>query len=229
MRARGHAAVCLFCVGAVVGRGVVPQAWRSLAEALWANSTLRTLLLDGNIIGRDGWEAMAAGLLRNEGVEMLSLARNGLTPEGCSALAAAVGRNGHLQSLTLDSNYFGDEQLQNCRAIGNALAANEVLTALSLADCEIRSDVVHVLAGALGEAPGSRLATLDLQSNELSVGVALVLDDIVVSIEPAPMRGCPLSEDCFALSGILSSSFGNLCICLCTHSSWSYGCALRID
>ena len=78
-----------------------------------------------------------------------------------------MGRSSSITSLDLASNYFGDEQLINCEAIAAALRANGVLTALSLADCEIQGDGCRALAAALAAAPASHLARLDLQSNDL--------------------------------------------------------------
>ncbi|CAE7450395.1 Nod1 [Symbiodinium microadriaticum] len=64
------------------------------AEALKQNSSLRTIYLEGNVIGFAGAKALAETLKQNSSLTTISLSYNAIGADGAKALAEAAKENG---------------------------------------------------------------------------------------------------------------------------------------
>jgi hypothetical protein len=120
-------------IGAVVtmdltGCGIRLPGAEALAEALRANTTLRTLTLTGNALGDAGVAALAAALHPNTALTTLTLDGNSFGNAGVIALAAALKANRTLRSLSFKGNSFGDE---SAAEFAEALAANTAIETLA--------------------------------------------------------------------------------------------------
>ena len=151
-----------------------------MAHSLHRNTTLLSLDLSGNSIGRSelqnivnpelvtGGEAIATMLQSNTTLATLLLHDNLIRADSALAMAKALSANVGLTALELGSNGFGDVATQ---AIGAALANNNRITSLGLSRNAIGPRGAMVLACALGGGFGGKcaLVTLDLSANPLHV------------------------------------------------------------
>ena len=77
---------------------------RSLAKAMWANSTITCLDLSSNALDDHGGAYLARILKRNRSIVKLELDNNQLGPATCRAFGESLIVNDALKMLSLDSN-----------------------------------------------------------------------------------------------------------------------------
>ena len=106
-----------------------------LAAALEQNTSVTSLNLRGNGIGRQGAELLAAALEQNTSVTTLDLWDNDIGDPGAEQLAAALEQNTSVTTLKLGGNGIGD---QGAKQLAAALEQNTNLTTLSLTYERIR-------------------------------------------------------------------------------------------
>ena len=134
-------------------RGVM----RSLAPAIRSNGTLRTLLLNSNMLYGQATRLLAGALEGHASLTHLSLEHNPIRDAGGAALAAVVAST-RIATLSLRFTGVAD---RTCESLGLALATERCrLRALLLGGNGITSAGVAALAASLGP-----LRTLDLSAN----------------------------------------------------------------
>lgn len=130
----------------------------NLSEALSMNSSLLTLSLAHNLLGRDepkaafnkelvtGGVAIGKMLEVNSTITKLDLSWNAIRLDSAEKLAASIRKNSTLVELHLGHNGFGDNATQ---IIGRALKTNDTLTALDISYNSLNPKSVAVLANSL--------------------------------------------------------------------------------
>jgi hypothetical protein len=136
----------------------------SIADLLRANSSIRSISMNGNELECYGAMHLADALKSNScKVREIQIEDNGIASAGCIALAAALGTNTSLRDLTLRGNPIGD---RGAEELTTMLVSNSSLKVLRVGECCISRNGAVSLLGALGE--NRRLKLFDLSGNKLS-------------------------------------------------------------
>jgi Ran GTPase-activating protein (RanGAP) involved in mRNA processing and transport len=144
------------------------QGCIDIVDALITNRVLMSIELDDNSIGDDGCLAMAAALRENTVLTKASLDGNNIGLPGAMALADTLRVNGSLRDLGLGRNNVGTD---GAAAIAEALKCNETLERLDLHANSICDEGAMVILKALKESNCS-LMWLNLEENsEISLGL----------------------------------------------------------
>ncbi|KAF9281222.1 hypothetical protein BGZ68_006760 [Mortierella alpina] len=134
---------------------------RAPAEALETHLTLTTLQAKG-WIKPNGAQALAEVLKTNSTVTTLNMSEDRIEDSGAQALAEALKTNKTVNTLILNINEIGDNGAQ---ALAEALKANKALTILNLENNSIGPSGAQALAEAL--KTNKTLATLNLSYNQI--------------------------------------------------------------
>ncbi|KAG9061042.1 hypothetical protein KI688_007671 [Linnemannia hyalina] len=143
-----------------------------LSKALKTNSTLTTLDLFGNSIGRDGAQALSEARKTNSTLNALKLISNWSASERAQALFEALNTNSTLTTLDLRNNRIGDNGAQ---APSEALKTNSTPNTLNLTSNWSASERAQALFVAL--KTNSTLTTLDLSYNSIGSDGAQALSE----------------------------------------------------
>ncbi|MDD9140012.1 MAG: hypothetical protein NQ127_03785, partial [Candidatus Cardinium sp.] len=111
-------------------------SWKTLAEVLKEDNTIRTINLDetinlnGNTTIRDaGVAALAEALKVNNSITTINLAGNAIGDSGVAALAEALKVNNSITTINLASNAIGNAGVA---ALAEALKVNRTITSIEL-------------------------------------------------------------------------------------------------
>ena len=126
----------------------------ALFHMLQKNTSLKSLLLQGNQITAMGVSCISQGMMCNTGLEILSLQYHVNTTD----VAKFIKVNNHLMSLTLSGSSLGDEFVH----VVESLHANSTLRHLRAKDCNISSSCLQPLVSLQ-----SPLESLDLSENTI--------------------------------------------------------------
>ena len=138
-----------------------------LFDTLRKNSTLKTLKLDGNRIGRKGARAAADALhFGRLSLTHLDIARNKIGPDGARDLSGFISNpRSCLEYLDLSDNGIGDAAINIATRMQSKLLLNTKLTTLKLSRNGIGSGGASALAAALRD--NSTLQKLCLCQNPI--------------------------------------------------------------
>ncbi len=146
-------------------------------------TTVTSLILDGNAIGPDGAQALAACLPRTK-LTHLSLRSCKIEERGMLALASALAHSPQLQSLNLHRNKIG---IQGIAQLAAALPSSS-LTELNLHRSylnELGREGLQALYSFLKVLPHSKISILDIGLNGLGHEGAAVLAEALSDRENA--------------------------------------------
>jgi hypothetical protein len=119
------------------------------------------------VLTSDHWTSLSRALTTNTTITAVNLSGNALYLAGLTPLSAMLNVNRSITSLSLASTFqssMGDEE---CRALGDALARNDVLTALDLSGNKIGPMGIRGLVAGLQRNPNPTLRSLILADNQL--------------------------------------------------------------
>ncbi|XP_070209545.1 glutamate-rich protein 3-like isoform X3 [Littorina saxatilis] len=95
-------------------RVTAERGWRHIGEALGKNRCLKTLSLDGNLVGDEGVEHLAMGLRNNRTVTAVELEDAGIGTAGGKHLLELLKRNTSILELTVSpGNTIPEEERDN--------------------------------------------------------------------------------------------------------------------
>lgn len=146
----------------------------NLAIAITQNTSLRTLSLSRNLIGKSellnvvhpdlttGGEALGDMLKINKTLTKLDLSWNSIRLDSAIALALSLEANHTLKTLLLGYNSFGD---MPCQILGTVLKANKGLTELDIESNSLTPKAATVLANAISF--NETLLKLNINGNTL--------------------------------------------------------------
>ena len=148
--------------------GVGVDGVRHLGMALWRDSSITELVLDGNDVGEGGAKALASALKRGAPLARLDLRNAQLGDGGAKAIAQALRRDGvgsdTLARLSLDNNGIGPAGAAALGAALGELAAPSALSDLLLNyNPGIGAVGAAALAAGLSDSNHKRLGTLELR------------------------------------------------------------------
>ena len=126
----------------------------ALFHMLQKNTSLKSLLLQGNQITAMGVSCISQGMMCNTGLEILSLQCHVNTTD----VAKFIKVNNHLMSLNVSGSNLGDEFVH----VVESLHANSTLRHLRAKDCNISSSCLQRLVSLQ-----SPLESLDLSENTI--------------------------------------------------------------
>lgn len=136
---------------------------RHLSEFLKANTLLKTLILVGNKITKDGASFLASALINNESITYLDVSSNLFGVKGAGHMAKMLEINKVLRHLNIGFNQIKNTGL---RSISTALRSNNTLVELCLARDDIVSEMgVEELSKTL--LANNVLNRLDISNNLL--------------------------------------------------------------
>lgn len=126
---------------------------RSLAKAMWANTSVTCIDLSSNKLNDHAGAYLARILKRNTGLRKIELDNNNLGTVSCLAFGNSLKSNTTLEYLSLDSNPIcgppSSRDNNGIKAIAEALRINNTLTSLNLWRTGIGSVAGYALAGAI--------------------------------------------------------------------------------
>lgn len=105
---------------------------RSLAKAMWINSTITSLDLSSNELDDHAGIYIARILRRNRTLKKMELDNNLFGPKTCAAFGECLKINSTLVNLSLDSNPLGLDDDSGIRMLTEAIKTNNALTSLNL-------------------------------------------------------------------------------------------------
>ncbi|KAG0005602.1 hypothetical protein BGZ79_003513 [Entomortierella chlamydospora] len=146
--------------------------FRVLVNSLKTNTTLTTLNLKDNSIGKEGALALSQSLKTNTVLTTLNLRNNSIGNEGALALLEALKVNATLTTLNSWGNSIGKE---GALALSEALKTNTTLTTLDLEANSVGDEGALALSEAL--KANTTLATLRLRKNPIGNEGALALSE----------------------------------------------------
>jgi Ran GTPase-activating protein (RanGAP) involved in mRNA processing and transport len=150
----------------------------SLAALIEAHPRLESLNVGFNRLQSNGGSMVLGALQRNRRLAFLDISGNQLTSAGLDELESALGnRSDGLTSLNLGQNNLGDA---GAGLVARALKNNSCLRHALLNQYNQISDAGAIqLASVLLKSDSTRLQTLDLSGNEISlVGAESVLTSL---------------------------------------------------
>jgi Ran GTPase-activating protein (RanGAP) involved in mRNA processing and transport len=148
-----------------------------IASALITNRILSSIELDGNSIGDAGCLAMAEMLLQNGMLSKILLNGNSIGLAGVGALAKSLLTNTRLQHLGLGWNDFGNE---GAAAMLDVLKHNETLERLDVSDNNVIGEGAMAFLATL-EQSNLTLTSLNLDNNAKISPVLLKAIDFILA------------------------------------------------
>ncbi|GIQ85752.1 hypothetical protein KIPB_007475 [Kipferlia bialata] len=104
-----------------------------ITAALAVNTSLETLVLDGNQLTDSGTSVLARGLASMGGLKVLSLRRNGVDPVGASEVRAAVRNHPSLNCVLLEESSLPSETVTS----SVAPPLSHAVVPFGMADCRV--------------------------------------------------------------------------------------------
>lgn len=115
------------------GTNIKQQACEALGRMLKVNTTLRILVITGDLFhhkfGDNGVKALESGLKHNRSLTKLSIANNGITSVGASILARILENNFTMTEFNVNDNCFGPDGML---AFTKMLMINVTLTKVNI-------------------------------------------------------------------------------------------------
>lgn len=143
---------------------------RSLAKAMWINTTITCLDLSSNELNDRGGIYIARILKRNKTLKKIELDNNPLGPKTCQAFGESLKLNKSLVYLSLDSANLCGPTLNDSNGIkclSDAIRCNNTLTSLNLWRTGIQSSAGAELASAIEE--NNSLLFCDMNHNGIDM------------------------------------------------------------
>ena len=141
---------------------------QSIAEALMANTFVKSLDLEGNDIGHIGASQIFRLLLENCFISHLSLSENNIGSKGAAILSNILQYSRSLTTINLKGNKLRDN---DSSLLSEGIAANDTLKTLVLSHNEFRSNAGQKLGNAIMR--NSTIVDLDLSWNHLRMEGAI--------------------------------------------------------
>ena len=138
------------------------QSFKSIAEVLRVNSTLKDLKFEGNKVGVGGTKLIAESLKANTTLKLLSLSRNNIKAKCGRLFSDSLKVNGTLESLTLAENALGSRGAQR---LSDGLRVNTSLRHLDLSWNSIGSEGAESIAETI--RVNASLTSLKLVGNNI--------------------------------------------------------------
>ena len=139
---------------------------RSLAKAIWVNTTVTCLDLSSNALNDHAGSYLARILKKNKTIKKIELDNNNLGPLSCKAFGESLRVNNTLVTLSLDSNNLtgstGTDQ-SGILVLFDSLRTNKSLVTLNLWRTGIGAQAGHMLASCLLE--NNQILFLDFSHN----------------------------------------------------------------
>ena len=143
---------------------------RSLAKAMWVNTTITCLELSSNNLNDHAGSYIARTLTRNKTLRKIELDNNNLGPKSLLAFGESLKTNSSLVYLSLDSNpIFSalNDDVKGVRALADALKSNKTLTSLNLWRTGVKAFDGELLASALDS--NKTILFLDIGHNNVQM------------------------------------------------------------
>jgi hypothetical protein len=149
---------------------------RLLRIALRNISSLHSLALIGNTMGRAELAKLAPALYHNKSIKVLDISNNHLTDmKSAKILRHILRSNKTMTALDLHGNAFA-QTAGAVECIADGLGSNSTLLKIDLSWCALRDGGVSILAQTLGSR-NTTLQKLTLESNSItSMGVGVLLE-----------------------------------------------------
>jgi len=143
---------------------------RSLAKAMWVNSTITCLELSSNNLNDHAGSYLARTLTRNKTLKKIELDNNKLGSKSLLAFGESMKANTSLLYLSLDSNPIfssTNDDIKGAQALSEALKVNKTLTSLNLWRTGMKATDGELLADALGH--NKSILFLDIGHNNVQM------------------------------------------------------------
>ena len=140
---------------------------RSLAKAMWSNTTITCLDLSSNQLNDHAGSYIARILKRNKTLVKIEIDNNDLGPVACKAFGEALQVNKTLQTLILDSNPLASKSSQGMLTLAESLRKNTTLVTLNVSRCGIDAETGHELANCMEE--NDKILFLDIAYNRIDM------------------------------------------------------------
>ncbi|GAA5944748.1 GTPase-activating protein RNA1 [Sporobolomyces koalae] len=166
--------------------GMGPQGGEMIAGALYENaqkaqregkqSSLQVLVCGRNRLENGSAPAFAKAFAALQTLKEVRMPQNGIRMEGIEAIVTGLQQCKGLEYLDLQDNTATEK---GSRAIAKSLPSWPSLHTLNLSDCLLRPRGGLSIMNTLLASSSPKLATLKLQSNELSAPSILVLAQVI--------------------------------------------------
>lgn len=168
---------------------------RTLAKALWTNSSVTCIDLSSNDLNDHAGSYLARILKKNTTLRKIELDNNRLGGKSLAAFGESLKVNSTLVYLSLDSNPLCDGQTDDdVRKLAEALRVNKTLTSLNLWRTGLGSLAGSALASGLEE--NSTLLFLDIGHNAIDMSdVKLITDKLDANVSDYENRERKRLED----------------------------------
>ena len=140
---------------------------RSLAKAMWSNSTITCLDLSSNKLNDHAGSYIARILKRNKTLVKIEIDNNELGSVACKAFGEALQVNTTLETLILDSNPLASTSPQGMLALADSLRSNNTLVTLHIHRTGIDAATGNALANCMEE--NDKILFLDFSQNRISM------------------------------------------------------------
>ncbi len=140
---------------------------RSLAKAMWSNSTITCLDVSSNGLNDHAGSYIARILKRNKTLLKIEINNNELGSVTCKAFGEALQVNTTLLTLILESNPLATKSPQGMLALADSLRSNNTLTTLSLHRTGIDAATGNALANCMEE--NDKILFLDFTHNRIDM------------------------------------------------------------
>eukprot|EP01128_Nolandella_sp_AFSM9_P001883 TRINITY_DN12285_c0_g1_i1.p1 TRINITY_DN12285_c0_g1~~TRINITY_DN12285_c0_g1_i1.p1 ORF type:complete len:1167 (-),score=367.22 TRINITY_DN12285_c0_g1_i1:162-3662(-) len=144
------------------GNEMEVNSFMALRALLEQTETLRYLSLNFVILGELGCKAIVPGLISNSSLRFLSVSGNDLFENGMEALAVGLATNTSIETLILSENSISDG---GCETLAELMKTNTTLTALDLSNNYINEEGGEFLG--LMIAHSVSLQRINLERNSL--------------------------------------------------------------
>lgn len=140
---------------------------RSLAKAMWSNTTITCLDLSSNKLNDHAGCYIARMLKRNKTLLKIEIDNNELGAMACKTFGEALQVNTTLKTLVLDSNPLASTSPQGMLALAESLRSNNTLVTLFLHRTGIDAETGNALANCMEE--NDKILFLDFTTNRIKM------------------------------------------------------------
>jgi hypothetical protein len=156
---------------------LIPAQFRLLFRSLKFNSNINTLSINRKEMDDDEMDCLAESLRDNSGLQVLQVEDNNLSEISLGFLSYVLESNNVLNTLSLEGNDFSESKVlseeqqlslsfrgqDSIKLFAEALANNESLVYLNMADCNLNQEAGKHLLKAM--ETNKNLIMLDLERN----------------------------------------------------------------
>jgi hypothetical protein len=144
------------------------------------HASIRTLVLDANLIGNDGATSIAEALEKNRVLTSLSLNNNNIFADGAERLAFFLQWNSTLTDLKLNHNPLGPFGVKH---IGDMLATNNTIKNLDLSNTFLMKNklATGLISLCYGLKKCRSLTSLSIRNNEMDDDHIVEIGQVLVS------------------------------------------------